>query len=112
MNDTTRWACANCLGPVAADRYDFWCPTCRDKTWAQRVDEPLPDPIRPGQYRRICSYFTSRGVVNRAERMRRLSSLAMRDIGDYWELTAAEGAFAAAWLQDWATGRIHVKRPA
>ena len=101
----TTWVCVKDGTPVAGDRYDMYCPTCGDKTIAVEAAEPRPDPIRPGQYRAICSYFTSRGEVNRARRMRRLSQLTGRPIGDYWELTAEEAAMVAAELKEWAHGR-------
>ena len=100
----TTWVCVKCAEPVAADRYDLWCPTCTTDTLAVEVAEPKPPRIRPGQYRAICSYFTSRGVVNRERRMRRLTQLTGRYITDYWDLTEAEATTVAATLKDWAHG--------
>jgi hypothetical protein len=95
-----RWVCAADGTPLGA--FDIYCPTCRDDTIAVEGTQQHPDPIRPGQYRAICAIFTSCGVVNRAERMRRLSKLTGRRITDYSELTSAEAAEVKTALKEWA----------
>jgi hypothetical protein len=96
-----RWVCAADGTPLGA--FDIYCPTCRDDTIAVEGTQQHPDPILPGQYRKICAYFITCGVVNRAERMRDLSKVAGRPIGDYWELSAAEAADAITALKERAT---------
>jgi 23S rRNA G2445 N2-methylase RlmL len=97
----TRWVCAHDSTPLGA--FDIYCPTCGDDTIAIEGAQRHPDPIRPGQYRAICAYFTTCGIVNRAERMRDLSKLAGHAVSDYWELSAAEATAAMEALKERAT---------
>jgi hypothetical protein len=99
---TAAWVCPADGTPVAAELFDMWCSACETDVLA--VEAARPAPIGWGHYKAICRYFTSRGVVNRAERMRRLSELAGRPVGDYWELAAAEAPGVVAALREWAVG--------
>ena len=92
------WVCARCRTPVNGTRFDAFCPQCLDKTIAVE-DGPLTYP----QYEEIRDLFHSIGEDNRARRLRWISQAVGRQVGDYRDLTATEGATALTQLKE----RVH-----
>jgi predicted PhzF superfamily epimerase YddE/YHI9 len=95
----TGYVCIRCLAPTPGSD----CPICGHKTIAMRA--AATSRLDDRDYRAICAIFTAGGVVNLAERMRRLSNITGRPIHDYWDLTEREGAQARDALRAWEKGR-------
>ena len=93
------WRCARCRMPVNGTRFDPWCPACQDKTIA--VEDA---PLAYGQYRELCDLFTSIGEINRARRLRWISTAIGRQVSDYRDLSAADGTTALTQLKERVNG--------
>lgn len=93
------WVCARDGTPLTGPRIDPWCPTCQGKTLA--VED---SPFTYVQYREIDYLFASIGEINRVRRLRWISKAIGRPVGDYRDLSAAEGTTALTKLKERVNG--------
>ena len=94
----TGYVCIRCLAPTPGPD----CPICGHKTIAMRT--AATSRLDDRDYRAICAIFTAAGVVNLAERMRRLSNILRRPIHQYEDMTEADGVYAKRELRAWERG--------